>query len=256
MDTPLISIIIVTYNREKYITEAISSVQKQSYRNWELLVVDDASTDKTEDVVMDMADKDSRIRYVRQKENVGIARNRNTGLAEAKGAYIAMLDSDDFWIDSEKLKVQLDFLEAHPDHALVGTWMTLIDADSAPAGSAKYEIHDADIRKEILLRNQFAQSSILCRTSAIRDAGGYDASVIVLEDYRLWLQIGLAHKFANIPEYMTGYRVHTGSITTGRRLLTADEHIRAIRKFKYGYPRYATALIKGYARMLLALIGV
>lgn len=256
METPVISIIVPTYNRERYIAQAISSAQKQSFKDWELIVVDDASTDKTEDVVMKIAEKDSRIRYVRQKENVGIAKNRNTGLSEAKGAYVAMLDSDDAWTDPDKLKKQLAFLKSRPDHAMVGTWVTKMDVNGTEYGHVKYEINDVDIRKKILFRNQFAQSSLIYRASVIKELGSYDPTYTVNDDYDLWLRVGTSHKFANIPEYTTSYRVHPGGITTEKRLLAADEHILIIRKYKKKYPCYALALLKGYARILLAFTGL
>ncbi len=104
MENPLVSILTPTYNRAGYIAEAIESVLAQTFTDWELIVIDDASADNTEQIVRSYAAKNPKISYLRQAINVGIARNRNTGLEKARGNYVAVLDSDDVWTDPHKLQ--------------------------------------------------------------------------------------------------------------------------------------------------------
>jgi glycosyltransferase involved in cell wall biosynthesis len=245
-----VSIIIPTYNRAGLVDGAIRSVLDQSYADWELIVIDDASTDDTKQIIERYTLRDPRIRYIRQPKNLGISSTRNKGIAEAHGTYIAMLDSDDVWIDKEKLAKQIAFLETHPDYVLVGTWIQTIDTKGSVLKDVRFSTDDHDIRRHILSHNQFAQSSVLFRKNAIGD--GYDPALVVNEDYDLWLTIGTKGKFANISEYMTGYRVHDSNIIRKKRLLAARLHLTIIAKYRHDYPGFFWAKIKGYVRIFLA----
>jgi len=233
--------------------------------------MDDASTDNTESVVRDFIEENankepaslaslaSKIQYIRQPENVGIAKNRNRGIEIAKGEYIAMLDSDDVWLDPEKLEKQIALVLGQPRTVLVGTFAKVIDEENHTIGSLEFETEDLQIREKMLRRNQFVQSSLLYKKDAYIKAGGYDATYTVADDYDLWLKMGLQEQeqalFANIPEYMVGYREHTGSITKTKKLLAAREHLMIIKKYKHAreYSHYYSAIIKAYARILKAL---
>lgn len=254
-DLPRVTVIIPTYNRADLIGQAIESVQKQTFTDWEIIVIDDASKDNTAAVVAPFVAVDLRIRYFVQLANVGIARNRNTGLDQARGTYIAMLDSDDVWLDPNKLAEQVKFLDARPDYALVGTYVTSIDLQGKPVGTFGYETGNTAIRRAILFRNQFTQSSVLYRLSAAREAGNYDTSIIVNDDYGLWLAIGRRHKFANLSEPMTGYRIHPQGITKTRPLVSAREHLQIIKKYRADYPNYFLASIKARLRILKAYLN-
>lgn len=254
METPLISVIVPTHNRADLLPEALRSVLAQTFTDWELIVMDDASTDDTESVVAEFAQRDGRIRYVRNEKNLGIARNRNEGLAQARGRLIAMLDSDDVWLDHWKLEKQADFLATNPGHVIVGTYACVMDENGKNCGSFEFETSDAAIRAHMLRRNQFVQSSLLYRKVAAMQVGGYDSSYTVADDYDLWLKMGAEGKLAVIPEYMTGYREHSGGITKTKRVLAAREHLSIIRKHKLAYPAYLLAFIKAQLRIALAYI--
>ena len=105
---PLVSVMMTAYNRADLTSEAIESVRRQNYQNWELLVLDDASTDQTEAVVRPMAEEDPRVIYARTEKNLGITKNRNRGFLLARGQYIAVLDCDDLWLDPDKINRQVD----------------------------------------------------------------------------------------------------------------------------------------------------
>jgi glycosyltransferase involved in cell wall biosynthesis len=253
-----VSIIIPTYNRGEFIGQAIQSVIDQTYSDWELIVVDDASTDDTESIVADFIKNDEknrkngRIKYIRQEKNIGISRNRNSGIEKAVGTYIAMLDSDDVWLDREKLARQVAFLEKNRDYALVGTWVRTIDKTGSVVGDMTFAQDDGHIRQRMLCRNQFVQSSVLFVKKAAVESGLYDPKLIVNEDYDLWLRLGISYKFANLPHFTTGYRVHAGSIIREKKLLAAHGHFDIIKKYRRDYPRFGIALIKAYLRIVRA----
>jgi glycosyltransferase involved in cell wall biosynthesis len=256
MDTPLVTILTPTYNRASYIAAAIESVLAQTYPNWELIVIDDASTDGTGAVVENFIEKEkaarggtSRISYIRQPKNVGIAKNRNTGLEKARGKYVAVLDSDDIWIDPDKLKKQIDFLKKNTGYGIVGSWVKKIDAHGGDIGGLRFCTDDASIRKNMLRRHQFAHSSAVFLKQAMIDAGGYSEDYTIGDDYDLMLAIGKKYKLANLAEFTTAYRIHDENITRTKRAQHVREHLTIIKKYRRDYPGYWSALVKAYLRL-------
>jgi glycosyltransferase involved in cell wall biosynthesis len=251
---PHVSVITVTYNREAFIREALDSVLSQSFADWELIVIDDASTDDTRSVVEGYMKRDARIRYYRNDENLGIAKTRNRGLELARGAYIAPLDSDDIWLDQNKLAKQVEFLDVNKDYSMLGGGIMHIDADSKPIKKVLYPVYDSLIRKIILQFNPFPQSTLLYRTEAALSCGGYSDAFKICDDYDLWLKMGLKAKFTNIPQVLAGYRVHGGNITKTKRLTTAKEILEIVWTYRKKYPRAWVGLSKAYVRLILAYI--
>lgn len=248
---------MASYNRQEFIKEAIESVQVQTYANWELLVLDDASTDQSPNIIRELEAQDSRIRLVPSDTNLGITRNRNRGFIIAKGDYIAVLDNDDYWLNKDKLAKQVEFLETNPDYVLVGTNVAIVEDHSEPVVKFSYQTEDTAIRKKILARNQFTHSSILMRRGALPSEKPYDETglVSIWEDYDLFLRLGQRGKLANLSEVMTAYRLHSGNITKAKKKEGAKTHLKIIKKYQSSYPNYHLALIKGWLRYLLALIG-
>ena len=127
MDKNLISIIIITRNRAGFISKAIESALGQSFPDWELIIIDDASQDNTGEIIKSYIAKDARIKYFRNDEHLRISKSRNKALSLARGEYVAVLDSDDVWSDRDKLKKQYEFLERNKDYVLVGGGVIVID---------------------------------------------------------------------------------------------------------------------------------
>lgn len=247
---PFVSILMITFDRAQYIADAIKSIQDQDYGNFEILIMDDASTDNTEAIVHELKSADPRIKYFKNAQNVGIPQNRNLGLTHASGKYIAVLDSDDLWSDTTKLRTQVDFLEHNPTYGLAGTQVIVIDEQGTPYNEFRYKTEDADIRAVMLAHNQFTNSSVLFLRQLALDLGGYDNSCPIGEDYDLFLRIGMHAKFANIDKGMTKYRAHQGGITKQRRTQGAQNHLSIIRRYGAAYPHYTHALLIGYLRIL------
>jgi glycosyltransferase involved in cell wall biosynthesis len=256
MDTPLITIIIPTFNRADFIGQSIESVLAQTYEKWEMIVIDDASTDSTESLMKTYVEKDNRIRYIKNPINLGISKSRNIGLHSARATYIAMLDSDDVWLDPEKLAKQIGAFKKNSGHTkplgIVGTWVTQIDEGGKTLRNISFAENDAGIRQSFLYVNHIAQSSVLFLKQAALDAGGYDETLATMEDHDLWLNIGMKYEVETLPIYATGYRIHSQSITKKRRERVALDEMSVIRRWKNSYPGATHGLIKGYLRLLRA----
>lgn len=251
-NNPKVSVIIATFNREQFIVEAIDSVKKQTFTNWEMMIIDDASTDNTEKIVKKYIDGDSRIKYFKNQTNLGISKSRNKGLSQAKGLYIATLDSDDTWLDENKLKTQIEFLDTNLDYALIGGGIMFIDKDSKPIRKTLFPIYDSIIRNVILQFNPFPHSTVMIRRSAIDDVGNYDETMKTCEDYDMWFRLGLKYKFTNVPKVLTGYRVHGGNISRNKRLSMAATVLELVKKYSKYYRRPFLGITKAYVRVIMA----
>ena len=252
-NNPQVTIMMTTYNRGEYITAAIDSVLQQTYQDWELLVLDDASTDNTKGLILRYSN-DPRVVYVPSSTNLGITKNRNRGFILAKGKYIAVLDSDDLWIDPDKLTKQVQFLETNPDYVIVGSNVKVINNAGANIGNFIYATEDAEIRRRLLLRNQFTHSSLLLRSDAFNQFAPYDNSLPIWEDYELVLRLGQKGKLANLSEEMTAYRKHSNNISKTARQKGALTHLSIIKKYRDSYPYYHLALLKSYVRFLISFV--
>ncbi len=237
---PLVSVLLLTYNRATFLPAAIMSVLTQSYQNIELIIIDDGSTDATPGVVR--AIPDPRIKYIRHEDNAGIVVRRIESLTYATGDYIAIIDSDDMWFDTEKLNQQVAHMQTHLDCVVVGTFISLISTDGVTIGKTTYQTTDAAIRRRLLWRNQFAHSSVLLRKDAVSKTEGY-RDFPIGEDLDLFLQLGQHGSFANLPFLSTAYRIHQAKATAEHKK-TAREVLKVIAKHRRFYPHYWLAKIK------------
>ncbi len=235
-----VSIQMCTYNRAKYIEQAIESVFDQTFQDWELIVLDDASTDNTEEIIKKYTDKDNRVKYFKNNLNIGISKNRNKSLSLSNGEYVAVLDSDDYWIDKNKLEKQVDFLDKHPDYCLVGTHFIKFDKESVFTKFKKkqYPLNNFILRKVLLLTNLFCHSATMYRRKEVINIGGYDNSLPIWEDYDLWLRIGILFKFANLNMYGTMYRVHKQQSNKDKQEICHLSQQMIIDKYKNDYNYY------------------
>ncbi len=241
----LVSIILPTYNGALRIEASILSVLAQAYTNWELLVIDDGSTDGTCAVVSSLAQKDSRIRYIKNETNLGIQKTLNRGIQEAKGEYIARIDDDDVWVDRDKLKQQVAFLVENTDHVLVGTGFIAVNENGKEIFRKYNTTSDKEIRSEILNKNCFTHSSVLFIKSSALSTGGYSESPDTrhIEDYELWLKLGTVGTFANIPMYGVKLVLRSESISSQNKVEQFKKSLTLIKKFKKQYPQYWQAVM-------------
>jgi glycosyltransferase involved in cell wall biosynthesis len=207
-DDVRVSIVMPLYNAERYLAEAIESVREQTQRNFEMLIVDDGSTDRSYEIAAAYAQKDPRVKVLRNERNRGIVATRNRLLEECalETTYVAVLDSDDVCMP-DRLALQVAFLEAHPDHALVGGHTIIIDEDSCEVGRRRYPTTYADIKKVITRYNPIAQPTVMVRRSALAEVGIYDQRYARCHDYDLWCRMAARHKIANVDAFTLKYRV-------------------------------------------------
>jgi glycosyltransferase involved in cell wall biosynthesis len=169
---PLISVIMPACNAERTIAEAIDSILTQDFRDFELIIVDDGSSDSTAEIIDRYAKSDTRIVKLVNTNNQGIARSRNLALAAARGKYIACLDSDDV-AESRRLGIQLDFMQTRPDCVLTGSDLTIINEHSAIIGQRTYPHEDGELRRVLPRLNPFAQPASMFNAETARQIGGY-----------------------------------------------------------------------------------
>ena len=246
-----VSVIIPTYNRANLLDRAIQSVLNQTYQDFELIIVDDGSTDNTREVVGHFAD--SKIRYIRLNEGTGgCATPRNSALGVAQGEYIAILDDDDFWVDEDKLRAQVDFLDAHTDYVLVGTNMAVVDRDGVEVSHSCLPEKDDEIRSQLLWKNCFLHSTVLFRKSTAVDSGGYSCikGTAYSDDYDMWLKLGAVGKFANLGCFSLAYDVNPSEFELRENKVSLHlRDILMISKYKCGYPNYWRAIRIRYVQL-------
>lgn len=212
MNLSLVSVVMPVYNSEKYLREAIDSVLSQSYKNIELIIVDDGSTDSGRDIVLSYTD--SRIRLLQNEKNSGIVFSRNKGLEAAGGEFVATLDSDDIALP-DRIAKQVIFLEANPDYGLCGTFYHTIDSNGKLLKKINFPTSDQDIQTHLTIGNCFCNSTMMLRSKLAKELK-YREKYDIVEDYELWYRISKTAKVANLPFYGTHYRVHGNNISVAK----------------------------------------
>ncbi|KKN79321.1 hypothetical protein LCGC14_0341030 [marine sediment metagenome] len=254
---PETSVIIVTYNRSEELKKCIKSVLAQSYLDYELIIVDDCSTDSTEDAVKEFTDK--RIQYVKgAKNSSGSFVPRQVGQKVSSGKYIAVLDDDDFWLEKDKLKLQVEYLEKHPKCVLVGTNAVGIDSNGKVVLHVNYPHDDSEIRDRMLFRNLFYHSSVVYRRDAYLSCGGYQVLQnghygSYANEYDLWLRMGLVGGLANLPIYGVGHLSIVRMLSLKTRMSFMVQHLKDIKGYKSYYHHYYKAFIISVVFALLEI---
>lgn len=205
------TVIMAAYNTEEYIEEAIDSILQQSYDNFELLIVEDASTDNTLEVIKKYSD--SRIRLIQNEENVGQTKCLNIGIREAIGKYILIMDSDDIALP-DRLKIQIGFMEENPEIVWAGSWMKAF-------GKRNYILqpvseHD-DLRAQLVLGNVISNTTFIIRKSVLDTYGiRYNEEVRHAQDYYFIEEISTYGKIAIIPQVLMKYRTHEKQVSMAK----------------------------------------
>lgn len=200
------------YNAAAFIEASIQSVLAQEYTNWELLIINDGSTDGTAEIAVKHAEQDNRIKYYENEENKGLVYTRNKGLQEAKGKYIANLDSDDLALPS-RLTKQVYFVEKNPDIVLVGSACELIDSLGNKIGIEKRPIKGEMLHSLLVFSNYFINSSVLFRKSPTEKACKYKEGFQLAEDYEFFTQLATYGSITNLNEKLVKYRIHDQNIS-------------------------------------------
>lgn len=238
-----VSVVIPTYNRSKKLKRAVNSVLDQTYPYFEVIVVDDRSTDDTKEVVKKF--KDERIKYHRNESNLGGGESRNVGIELSKNEYIAFLDDDDEWFPS-KLEKQVKVLEK-ADWSYCGVYTGLVKIKNGIPVSKKLSYKEGDLFKELLWENIIGSTSVvLLKRDSIKDVGGFKEDLPASQELDLFLKLSKKYKFKAVPEPLVRYYIH------GDEQITSD-HSKKLASKKYLFKKYKkeiTADSKLHARYL------
>ncbi len=214
--TMLISIITPTYNREAFLPAAIESVLAQSYKEFELIIVDDGSTDNSRELINAYADKDPRVKYLYQ-ENQRQSVARNYALSIAKGDFICFLDSDNYW-PHDKLEKSLKAFEQHPEADIVYGDCITIDEQGNELHRNNMRRYSGSIAALLLKDNFVSMNTTMTRRKCFNEMGGMSGKRRVADDYDLWLKFSARYRFQYIPEFLAYYRVMENQISSNKKL--------------------------------------
>lgn len=218
-----VSTIIPAYNCEDYIKETVESVLAQTYKDIEIIVVDDGSTDRTGEILKDFG---SKVEYIRQSKNTGPSAARNKGIERARGKYIAFLDHDDVWTPN-KIEEQIKLLESNKDLALAYSNCYNVNQSDLAIGTL-FDIarpHRGFVFENLLLDNFIPTSSVVVRKEILNEVGGFNERFLISQDFDLYLRIAQRYEidFVNFP--LLKHRVYSGSTSNRKRKTLLDEAI-------------------------------
>lgn len=199
---PSISVVMSVYNGELYIKDAVNSILNQSYKNFEFIIINDASTDKTADFLNSL--KDKRIVLLQNKKNLGLAASLNKGINKSSGEYIARMDADDI-SKPKRFEKQLNFMKKHPDIDILGTWTALIGKNNQKIGFVHYPTSDINIKKTLRRVTPIVHPTWLTKALVFKKLKGYKQKWDYVEDYEFLLR-AKKFKMANIPEELVLWR--------------------------------------------------
>lgn len=215
---PLVSVIMPLYNAEAYLKEAIDSILAQTYTNFELIILNDGSSDKSEEICLSY--KDSRIRYYFHK-NMGLAGTLNKGLELSTGIYIARQDQDDI-AHKDRFEKQVNYLEAHPRVLLLGTWAKVFSDSSDYIKLHNHATLPSILKFDLLFDNPFVHSTVMFRKKDIEQVGPYNTDRSFFEDYELWSRFSQKGDVANLADVLLDYRHHDKGLSKSTSYFKED----------------------------------
>jgi glycosyltransferase involved in cell wall biosynthesis len=216
MKDRLLTVLMAVHNDEKYVEKAVRSILEQTYKDFELLIIADCSSDNSIDIIERMGD--FRIRIERNPVCWGLTRSLNRGLSLSKGRLIARMDADDIAYPT-RLKNQFDFLTQNPEYGLVGSWFREIDEKGQPISEVKTPETDAEIKAALRKGNTFAHSSVMYPRHCIEKVNGYREFFEFSQDYDLFLRLTAEFKAHNLPEILLDWRIRLDSVSVRFKVL-------------------------------------
>lgn len=244
---PRVSVLMPVFNTARFLPATLASLQKQSCREFEALVIDDGSSDDTPAIMAQV--RDPRIVYIRHEGNAGLAARLNEGLDRARAPYVARLDGDDI-MHPDRLARQLAVLDADPALALLGTNKVNIDEHGQYSTANFCPTDHAQITWYLCFDNPFCHPSVMFRRDIVwGELGGYDASLRYCEDYEMWSRLVRAgHRSANLDDVLMAYRRHTAGMTSRMPELRFSINATVIRdNFRYTFPHEPAGELDAFA---------
>ncbi|MBE7446933.1 MAG: glycosyltransferase [Planctomycetia bacterium] len=212
--TPLVSVILPTYNCANFLPASIGSILSQTYHSYEIIVIDDGSTDNTKEVLVPFI---QRITYINLEQNKGLPAARNVGIRSAQGKYIAFIDADDLWMP-EKLQTDIEYFGKYPDAGMVYSLHTNIDAEGCVLdGALKKRLPAGNIFNQLFSEQNFIiASSVIVRKEVFETTGLFDEQLFNCQDWDMWLRIAFYFKVAGINKPLVKYRHNPHSLSKNR----------------------------------------
>lgn len=246
-----VSIILPVYNGGQYIKEAIKSIQAQSFSDWELLIINDGSSDNTDNILKSI--NDPRLKIINNSKNIGLQASLNIGLHVAQGEFIARIDADDTWITTDKLEKQISWLEEKSDHILIGSGWQVLNQRGEKIGEKKPITGNQEIKKKLLDANQFCHSSVAFRKKEALAVGGYSQSKVTKyqEDYDLWLRLGRQGEINNLSDISVSYLdTNTGEARKNNKKHYLYFKLGVFLRHGLHYPGLGSAVIRWFYHWL------
>lgn len=207
---PLISVILPVHNQQSFIQEAINSILNQSFKDFELIVIDDCSTDESLKIINSIVDP--RIKVFSNKKNLGISYCLNFGISIAQASIIARMDGDDL-SHSDRLFLQYEYLKRNPKIAAVGCWISLFKNNQNFISIHKYPSDIHEVKTKLIFENCVPHPGVMFRKSVIDSLGGYTNEYQYAEDWELWLKLNRQYDITNLPQVLLSYRIHASSVS-------------------------------------------
>jgi len=210
------------YNGEKYLREAIDSILNQTFKDFEFIIINDGSTDRTAQILKSY--HNPRIKIINNQKNLGLTKSLNIGIKRARGEYIARQDADDVSLPT-RLERQLSYLEAHSNVVILGIWAQVIDEKGNFLWKMCPPTNPLLLKWRMLFKNNLIHSAVMFEAKKIKQLGGYNLGMAQAQDYDLWSRVMMCHDIAQLPEILIHWRIHPGSISTNYfndQIYTAD----------------------------------
>lgn len=249
-----VSVIMSVHDDEKYLGESIRSILTQTFKNFEFIIVDDASANDSLEIVKKLAEQDKRIKILTNKKRLGLTKSLNKAIKRAQGKYIARMDGDDVSLPT-RLEKQVEFMEKHPQVAVLGSWAALIDEDGNKLKVKKTPTSYQQIYKSVMAANPFIHPTLMFRRSVLAETGFYDEHFLYAQDYELILRILKDYKGTNIGKSLLLYRVGVKESISIKKLKQQEwsairARLKALRKLNYPFWQ-AVYLIKPFFSFLV-----
>ncbi len=223
---PLISVILPVYNQAPFVQEAIESILNQTFKDFEVIVINDCSKDESLNAINSI--RDPRIKVFSNKENLGISYCLNFGISVAQASIIARMDGDDI-CHSDRFFLQYEYLSKNPKVAAVGCWMKLFKNDENFISVHKYPSDIEEVKTNLIFENSIPHPGVMFRKSIIDSLGGYTNKYQYAEDWELWMKLSRDYDLTNIPYVLLYYRVHNHSVSKIHTTYQSQSKLRLIK---------------------------
>lgn len=253
---PLVSVIIPVYNANGFLPAALESVLNQTYKDFEIIAIDDGSGDDSYKILKDYAKRDSRLRVFRNRRNLNISNTLNRGIKLARGRYIARMDADDIALP-KRLSRQIKFLIAHPKVIILGGQVKTININGKTIGCKLFPVTDQAIRESLFTTNPIQHpTAVINRTLLPKDFSWYSPALPPAEDYDLFFRLGQYGLYHNLDHFILKYRQYLGSATFKNPVKTFNvtRKVRQLARTKYGYLPTKKSLFVHYLQVAVVTL--